>query len=163
GPAGRADAEGGGAVVSERTRLLYLAHRLPYPPDKGDRIRTYNVLRHLARRWEVDLISLADEPPAPGAIAALEGVCARVKSVEHGGVFRWVRALGALLVGGSISEGAFWSPLMAGVVAEWCRERRYGAVIASASSLGPYLELAEARGLPAVVDLMDVDSQKWHD
>jgi sugar transferase (PEP-CTERM/EpsH1 system associated) len=86
-----------------------------------------------------------------------------VKVVEHGGLFRWVRALGSLMLGGSISEGAFWSPTLAGEVAGWCRQWRYSAAIASASSLGPYLELPEVRGLPAVVDLMDVDSQKWRD
>ena len=28
-------------------RLLYLVHRLPYPPNKGDKVRSYHLLRHL--------------------------------------------------------------------------------------------------------------------
>ncbi len=34
-------------------KLLFLAHRLPYPPQKGEKIRALNVLRHLLRRHEV--------------------------------------------------------------------------------------------------------------
>ena len=49
-----------------------------------------------------------------------------------------------------------WTPCWAGAT-------RYQAVLASASSLVPYLRLPELRGVPAVVDLVDVDSQKWLD
>ncbi len=149
--------------MSRGDAVLYLAHRLPYPPDKGDRIRTYHVLRHLAARGPVDLLALADEPPAAGAVEALGAVCRRVKVVGHRGLFRWVRAAGSLLAGRSISEGVFWSPGMARDAEGWVRGGGYRAVFASASSLGPYLDLPGLRGLPAVVDLMDVDSQKWRD
>ncbi|HUR54357.1 MAG TPA: hypothetical protein VMZ71_09510, partial [Gemmataceae bacterium] len=43
-------------------RVLYLTHRVPYPPDKGDRIRNFHLLRQLSRRAEVWLGCLADEP-----------------------------------------------------------------------------------------------------
>ena len=45
-----------------RPDVLYLVHRLPYPPDKGDRIRTFHVLEWLSRRAAVHLACLADEP-----------------------------------------------------------------------------------------------------
>lgn len=143
--------------------LLYLTHRVPYPPDKGDRIRTYHTLRHLAQRGPVDLACLADEPPAPGAVQALRGLCRRVEVIDHHGWKRWARALGWLASGCSISEGVFWSPRLAGLVRAWAGEMAYAAVLTSASSLGPYLDLPGVRHLPAIVDLMDVDSQKWRD
>ena len=37
-------------VADERTPLLYLVHRIPYPPNKGDKVRSFNILRQLARR-----------------------------------------------------------------------------------------------------------------
>ena len=41
-------------------RILFITHRLPYPPDKGERIRAFHELKYLAARHEVDLFRLAD-------------------------------------------------------------------------------------------------------
>ncbi|WP_066584746.1 TIGR03087 family PEP-CTERM/XrtA system glycosyltransferase [Sphingomonas pruni] len=41
---------------------LFLAHRSPFPPDRGDKIRAYNVLKYLAARKRVHLIAFADDP-----------------------------------------------------------------------------------------------------
>ena len=143
--------------------VLYLAHRVPVPPDKGDRIRTFNVLKHLAGRGPVDLACLADEPVAPASLEVLRGLCRRVEVIPHSGKRRYARALSWLAAGRSLSEGAFWSPRFASVVQEWSRSTNYAAVLTSASSMGPYLDLQGLRDTPAVVDMMDVDSQKWRD
>src|SRR5207245_8785007 len=44
--------------------LLFLAHRLPYPPNKGDKVRSHHLLRHLAQRYRIVLGSCIDEPAA---------------------------------------------------------------------------------------------------
>ncbi len=143
--------------------VLYLAHRVPFPPDKGDRIRTFNVLKYLASRGPVDLACLADEPVAPSSLEVLRGLCRRVEVIDHCGKQRYLRAIRSLAVGRSLSEGAFWSPKLAYVVEDWSRSTKYAAVLTSASSLGPYLDLPGVRDTPAIVDMMDVDSQKWRD
>jgi sugar transferase (PEP-CTERM/EpsH1 system associated) len=142
--------------------VLFLTHRVPYPPDKGDRIRTYHVLRHLAGRAEVSLGCLADEPPTDEALAALRPLCRRL-AVAPLGRTRWLRALASFVRGGSISEGAFWSPALMAAVRGWAAEAPFDACLVSSSALAPYLDAADLRGVPAVVDLMDVDSQKWLD
>ena len=43
-------------------KLLYLTHRVPFPPNRGDRIRSYHILKFLSARADVDLACLADEP-----------------------------------------------------------------------------------------------------
>jgi hypothetical protein len=45
--------------------VLFLAHRVPYPPNKGDRIRSFHLLRFLSRRARVHLACLADELICP--------------------------------------------------------------------------------------------------
>jgi len=35
--------------------LIFLAHRLPYPPNKGDKVRSYHFLKHLAERYRLFL------------------------------------------------------------------------------------------------------------
>jgi sugar transferase (PEP-CTERM/EpsH1 system associated) len=140
-----------------------VAHRVPYPPDKGDRIRTYHILRHLSSWADVHLACLADEPTRQEARALLGRLCARVEVAPVGRWSRWWWALGSLASGASLSEGAFYSPALVRVLRSWAQETRFHAALASASSVAPYLRLAELAEVPAVVDLVDVDSQKWLD
>jgi sugar transferase (PEP-CTERM/EpsH1 system associated) len=146
-----------------RPNLLYLVHRLPYPPDKGDRIRSFHVLRHLARHALVHLACLADEPVSPKAAAALEGYCARMAIVPLGSWQSKFRALASLARGRTATQGAFHSPALAATLRAWAGQTSFDAVLASASSMVPYLQMEELRSIPAVVDLVDVDSQKWLD
>jgi sugar transferase (PEP-CTERM/EpsH1 system associated) len=143
--------------------LLYLVHRVPFPPDKGDRIRTFQFLRYLSKRCDVHLACLADEPVAPETIAELRRYCRRVAIVDIQGPRRWLRAGMSLALGGTASEAAFRSGQLRDTVRQWARETRFGAVLASASSMASYLRVPELADVPAIVDLIDVDSQKWYD
>ena len=142
--------------------LLFLTHRVPFPPDKGDRIRTYHILRFLAGRARVHLACLADEPAPAAAHAELRSYCERVAVIPLG-ASRWWHGLSSLIRGRTVTEGAFHIPALNRIVTDWCATTRFSAVLASASSHVPYLRLPALRGVPAVVDLMDVDSQKWLD
>jgi sugar transferase (PEP-CTERM/EpsH1 system associated) len=142
---------------------LYLAHRVPYPLDKGDRIRTFHIIQFVARHARVHLACLADEPVRDDTVRALARHCERLAIVQLGPCRRRFRALASLLHGRSFTEGAFLSSEFAGLVRVWARQTYYGSIVASSSALTPYLELDELRPIPAVVDLMDVDSQKWLD
>lgn len=146
-----------------RPRVLYLTHRVPFPPDKGDRIRNFHVLRQLARRARVRLAALADEPVPAETHAALDELCERVAVVPVSGKLRWVRAAASAATGGSLTEGAFAEPGMRRVIRGWANETRFSAALASASSLAPYLRRDGLERVPGFVDLVDVDSQKWFD
>jgi sugar transferase (PEP-CTERM/EpsH1 system associated) len=138
--------------------LLYITHRVPYPPDKGDRIRNWNVLNYLAHRTRVHLACLADEPVSDDTRGILGQVCARLMIVRSDRR-RWMRMVHSVLSGRTLSEGAFSSRLLRQTVRDWIRETDFNAVMVSASSLAPYAR--EISNLPAVVDLIDVDSEKW--
>jgi len=43
-------------------KILYLAHRIPYPPNKGDKIRSFNEIKYLSQKHEIHLACLADDP-----------------------------------------------------------------------------------------------------
>ncbi len=155
----------GGALVgrSSFARVLFLTHRVPFPPDKGDRIRTYHLLRQMAPRGRVWLGCLADEPVPPETLSALDGLCERVAAVPVGRRARWAKAALSLATGASLSEGLFRSRELSRVLRQWAAEVKFDVVVASSSALGPYLRDSALRDVPAVVDLIDVDSQKWLD
>src|SRR5215471_17760588 len=46
---------------SKLMRILYVVHRIPYPPNKGDKIRSFNQVKFLGERHELHLACLADE------------------------------------------------------------------------------------------------------
>ena len=144
-------------------RVVYVTHRVPFPPDKGDRIRNFHVLRQLARSCRVWLACLADEPVTDEQHNALADLCERVEVVPASGKARWVRAGLSALGGRSLSEGLFREPALDAVLKRWTAEAEFAASLVSASSLAPYQRRNGLERIPAVVDLVDVDSQKWFD
>ena len=145
-------------------RLLFLAHRIPYPPDKGEKIRAWHMLDHLARRWEVELGCLVDDPRDLDHLPGLRARFARVEASLVRG--RWqagARALARLRPGLPLSLGWFHDAALAAWVRQGLRERRWDAALVYSSAMAPYLMGAEARrpGFRRVLDMVDVDSAKW--
>jgi sugar transferase (PEP-CTERM/EpsH1 system associated) len=146
-----------------RPRVLYVTHRVPYPPDKGDRIRNYHVLRQLGSCARVKLATLADEPVSAETRDVLNELCetvaieplTRFNKLFNGGL--------SALTGQSISEGAFANPRLKKTIEAWHCAEPFDTAVISASSLVPYLRSSTLKNVPACVDVVDVDSQKWFD
>ncbi len=138
-------------------RILYLCHRVPYPPDKGEKIRAYHQVRALAERHKVSLLSLCDGPVPD--LAPLEAMCERVEVFpisRPGGYLR--AALGALRPR-PLSLSFFESRELAARVRELARREFFDVAVVYCSAMAPYAELAP--DVPAVLDMVDVDSAKW--
>lgn len=144
-----------------KPNLLYVVHRVPYPPDKGDRIRAFNLVKFLGARSRLHLACLADESTSDSVRAALAEHVERLAIVPLRGWSRWPRALASLGLGRTVTEGAFSSSALRRTLGEWAKETKFAATIASASSVAPYLRMPGLRAVPALVDLVDLDSEKW--
>lgn len=142
--------------------ILFLAHRVPYPPNRGDRIRSYHILKFLSERASVHLGTLADEPLEPGAEQTLNAICRRTH-VELLGRGRWLNGAKRLLLGGTATVGLFESSRLRKELVRWTTETRFDAVFVFCSSMAQYLDLPGLKNVPVVVDLVDVDSQKFYD
>lgn len=151
------------ARVPGDARILLLTQRVPYPPDRGDRIRAFHVLQFLAQRSRVYLGALSDEPVPAASREVLASLCERTCLVPLPRSLRNLRAIGSLAGGRSATEGFFRSPRLHRAVSDWAQEMPFDSVLAFCSSMGPYAASLVRRNVPLVVDLVDVDSQKWLD
>jgi sugar transferase (PEP-CTERM/EpsH1 system associated) len=140
--------------------LLFLAHRLPYPPDKGDKIRAYHVLRHLARKFRVHLGCFADEPGDLQYASRLGDYCTSVFVVPLNRRKALARGLTALAAGRSLSEAYFRDVRMSRWVAETMATVSPANVFVFCSAMAPYA-LPYASTNRTVLDMVDVDSEKW--
>ncbi len=141
---------------------LFLAHRVPFPPNRGDRIRSFHLLEYLAERGEVSLAYLADDTPEPATVETLGKMCRRV-AVGRLGRLRWLHAAGSLAAGRTATEGLFRCSSLRRTLGHWATETRFDIVMVFCSSMTQYLNVPGLAGVPVVIDLVDVDSEKWFD
>jgi hypothetical protein len=83
--------------------LLLLIHRIPYPPNKGDKIRSYHLLKHLARHYRVHLATFVDDPDDWQYVPHVEALCASSHFAGMKPRLARVRSLQALLKNRSLS------------------------------------------------------------
>jgi sugar transferase (PEP-CTERM/EpsH1 system associated) len=144
----------------EKPRLLFLAHRIPYPPDKGEKIRAWHMLEHLARGWSVDLGCLVDDPADAQHLSMLRGCCAEVHAAPVTRSGRIARTLFGTRPGEPLSLAWFHEPGLARWVRAGLGARRYEAVLVYSSAMAAYVPPGPGGPL-RILDMVDVDSEKW--
>jgi sugar transferase (PEP-CTERM/EpsH1 system associated) len=140
-------------------RLLFIAHRVPYPPDKGERVRAFHELKALGRHFRITLASLACGDPDACAAAELRECCEKVITGSAGGNLGLLRGAFSLCAGKSVTEGYFRDRGLLRTLVDEARQEPFDVVFAYSSSTLPYALAVPARA--RVMDLVDVDSAKW--
>lgn len=139
--------------------ILFLVHRLPYPPNKGDKVRSFHILEHLRARHRVFVGTFIDDPEDEQHLPALQSRCAGLHVSRLHPLRARLASLAGLLTGESLSVRYYRDRALADWVGQTLASQRIDAVIVFSSTMAQY---AEARaGLPMVVDFVDVDSAKW--
>ena len=144
-----------------QTRLLLLTHRFPYPPNRGDRIRSYNLLKVLASEFDVSLGCTTDEPVTQEQIKHINQFCSQVHVANLGKWSRRIRGGTALISGKSLTEAMFHAPSLQQQIHKWHQGQAFDEIVAFCSSMYPYVTGKPFRDTPKIVDLVDVDSEKW--
>ncbi len=141
--------------------LLFLSHRIPYPPNKGDKIRSYHVLRFLAERYRVHLGTFVDDPRdwryvdevqrwvVESCFRPLESRRARLRSLR------------GLFDGRALTLPYYADRGMRDWVRRLAQLHRIERVFVFSSAMAQYALLPGLEGARKVVDFVDVDSDKW--
>ncbi len=139
-------------------KILYLAHRLPDRPDRGNKLRAYHHIRHLAMSHEVHVIAFAD---GASDATALRAVCRSVEIVPLTRALALARGAAAMLRGASFTAGYFGAAAMWRAVRRANAAQQFDVAWAYCSSMAPYLAAVDAER--RIADFVDVDSEKFRE
>lgn len=140
--------------------LLFLSQRLPYPPTKGEKIRAFHELEYLSRSYDVHLGCLADDPADMAYVDTVRAMCRDIHVARIDPRVAKATCLRGLLTNEALSVTFFRDRGLAAWVRGVIDRVRPAITFVYSSNMAPYV-----LGLPAtgrrIIDLVDVDSEKW--
>jgi sugar transferase (PEP-CTERM/EpsH1 system associated) len=143
-------------------KVLFVCHRVPFPPKRGGKIRPFNVIRHLhGQGHEVTVASLARSQAEADEAVGLGNHCTKrlVEVVDDR--LAWPRMVAWLPTTRPSSFGYFHSPRLKSRIDAELATGAYELIFVHCSSVAPYV--AEARAAVKILDFGDMDSQKWRE
>lgn len=143
--------------------LLFLAQRLPYPPNKGDKIRSWHILEHLAKRYRVHLGCFIDDEADWQYADHVRSLCA---SSHFAALKPWpARARCGLAL--ASDKPLTFAYFQDSGLRRWVRDvhtrETIDAHFVFCSSMAPFSQAIDDFSGRRVIDFVDVDSQKWED
>lgn len=139
--------------------LLYLVHRLPYPPNKGDKVRSYHLLKHLAARHQVFLGTFVDDPEDEVHVPTVRALCAELHVAKLNPRHAKLRSALALLGTQALTLRYYRDAGLARWIEQLAARHAIDAVVVFSSAMAQYAQRLPQ--LPMLVDFVDVDSAKW--
>ena len=142
-------------------KILYVCHRFPFPPNRGGKIRPFNMIRHLSQTHEVTVASLARSPEEARDGEGIAPHCHRYLM----DTVTTVGAMARMLIGAPTlvpaSMANFHAPGLARMIREELRRTAFDLIFVHCSSVAHYV--ANVPRIPKIIDFGDMDSQKWLD
>ncbi len=142
-----------------KPKLLYLVHRIPYPPNKGDKIRSFHFLQALAAEYEIFLGTFVDDPDDRQYIDSLIPFCRESLCIDLHPQSAKIKSLRGLLSGEALSLPYYRNPELQAWVDRTISEQGIERVLIFSSPMAQYVE--KFPGMLRVADFVDVDSDKW--
>ena len=139
--------------------LLFISHRIPFPPDKGEKIRGWNLLNHLSRSFRVHLGCIIDDPADWRHMPAVQAVCASAEGFGIDKRRQKLRALARVRPGRPLMLDYYGSPALQRWVDRTMAAERMDVVYVYSTAMAPYVERHRQPG--TVLDMQDIDSEKW--
>ena len=140
-------------------RVFFFCQRVPFPPDRGDRIATFHLLRHMARRHEVHVFCLAADTRELGDAAGLDGLAASVTVLPRHHRAGLLRSLMALASSQPLSVAMLRESALSDAVAEAAARLLPDTLFVYSSTVAQFADRLET---PArIIHFADMDSQKW--
>ena len=142
-------------------RILFLSHRLPYAPNRGDRIRAFHQLKLLAAHHEVHVVSLVHDEAEAAEISTLRSWVASATGVSVNRPSRMLAAVPSLFTTRPLTHVLLHSPEVQPTLRILLENVPVDVVMAYGTAMARYVFDPPLRTLPCLLDMIDVDSEKW--
>ena len=144
-----------------KKELLYLCHRIPYPPNKGDKIRSYNLLKHLNKKYRIYLGAFVDDPVDLSYEVNLQNYCENIFLQYINPLHRRIISLSGLIKGLPLTLPYYFHPKMQQWISYTLKNRPIKNVLIFSSPMAQYVSTNTVSTYQRVIDFIDVDSDKW--
>ena len=144
-------------------RVLALTHRLPYAPNRGDRLRVYHTLRYLRAHADVDLVSLVHDDEEAAHVDDVRSFVSSVAAFRVAGWRTRISAAAALASRRPLTHVLLDAPGMSTALRQIVDRRRPDVIFSVCSGMARFALQPPLDSIPMVLDFIDVDSQKWRD
>ncbi|WP_143871119.1 TIGR03087 family PEP-CTERM/XrtA system glycosyltransferase [Catenovulum sediminis] len=142
--------------------ILYLCHRIPFPPNKGDKIRSFNILKYLSAHYEVHLGAFVDDESDWQYHDELKKYCKSTCLLPMSKKRSTLKGLTAFISGTPITVPYYADWQMKTWVKQLITyETDLDKAVIFSSSMAQYVDNEDAAYLTKVIDFVDVDSDKW--
>ena len=149
------------ASATAKPKLLFLCHRIPFPPDKGEKIRAFRILEHLSHQYRISLGCFVDDPQDWVTADQLKPYCAELKAIDLRPQFTKLRALKGLLTGAPLTVASFANAALAAWVSDQLIREKPDVVFVYSSAMAQFILDKDLGGAQLIMDFVDVDSDKW--
>jgi sugar transferase (PEP-CTERM/EpsH1 system associated) len=141
--------------------LLFLCHRIPYPPNKGDKIRSFHLLHHLSQHFDIYLATFVDDPEDWPWVPEVEKYCADSMFLGLNPTTARLRSLSGLVTGKVLSLPYYHNAEMQTWIRERVTQHNISHLLVFSAAMAQYVLDPELPFERRVVDFVDVDSDKW--
>ncbi|OUS23384.1 glycosyl transferase family 1 [Thalassotalea sp. 42_200_T64] len=148
-------------MIMKKPSLLFLAHRIPFPPNKGDKIRSFNMLKKLGEQFDVHLGCFIDDPFDQQFVAELKKYCKSLYCLKQNKLLAKVKGLSGFINAKPITLPYYFNRKMQLWVDTMIAEQQIGKIFIYSSSMAQYCQQSKFNSLERVIDFVDVDSDKW--
>lgn len=139
--------------------LLFLVHRIPYPPNKGDKIRSYNFLKGLPKNFDVHLATFIDDPDDWKYVDKVKELTVNSLFVNLNPSLAKIKSLSGLLTNQPLTLPYYKNAKMQRWVDKTIEENNIEKVFVFSSAMAQFVQ--KYHHLEIVIDFVDVDSDKW--
>lgn len=141
--------------------LVFVSQRIPYPPNKGDKVRSWNVLSRLAEDYRVHLASFVDDPADWQYEQVVRDICASCLLRPLRPFLAKLRSLPAFIGRDPLTRRYFYDGLIAKWLDDLAVRQKPDKVFVFSSGVADYVMGPRWAGARRVIDMVDVDSDKW--
>ena len=139
--------------------LLYLVHRIPYPPNKGDKIRSYHILKHLSQNHKIHLGTFIDDEKDWEYVEELKKICSETCFVKLDPQVSRIRSLSGIATNQPLTLPYYQDKGLQKWVNNLLNTRHIKNILVFSSAMAQYVK--EPNSTHCVIDFVDVDSDKW--